>query len=229
MAIFSGFESLERVEFDQEFELDTADREVVVILLSGQFKVQGHSFSRDNVFLGRSQGFCVSDSGVYQLSTTTKAEICIIKNEAEEVMPLSILTERSKDVGENNFSREVRTLADRSDGLKSLIVGETIKPPGNWSSWPPHKHDEYIPEKESKQKEIYLYKFENPQGFGIQVLYDKVLEDARSEIVTNNKEIKIYKGYHPVVSSPYSGMYYLWALFGENKQFNVRYESEVEL
>ena len=72
---------------------------------------------------------------------------------------------------------------------------------------------------ESSQKEVYLYKFENSFGFGIQLVYSENVQDARAHIVKNNEEVIIEKGYHPVVSSPYSSMYYLWALFGDNKFF----------
>ena len=224
MAAFSGSERLERTEFKDIYKLDTFDKEVVVILLSGQFSVNGNCFSRSDVFSDPAQGFCAANSGIYNLQTDSFAEICIVQNKTRKRVPLSVLGEKSKMVGENNFSRNVKTIADKSSGLDWLIVGETIKPAGNWSSWPPHKHDKNIPNVESQQKEIYLYKFENSHGFGVQILYDHNLQDAKAEIVTNNKEIKIHRGYHPVVTSPYSGMYYLWALFGDNKNFNVSYE-----
>ena len=43
-----------------------------------------------------------------------------------------------------------------------LIAGETVKPPGGWSSWPPHRHE---------HEEVYLYRFDPAQGFGISMSY----------------------------------------------------------
>ena len=101
-------------------------------------------------------------------------------------------------------------------------LGETIKEEGNWSSWPPHKHDEDQDNKETKQKEIYLYKFDQTDGFGVQIIYNARIEECH--LVKNNSEILIEKGYHPVVSSPHSKMYYFWALFGDNKKFLVNFD-----
>ena len=108
-----------------------------------------------------------------------------------------------------------------STGFKKLIIGETTKDAGNWSSWPPHKHDTYMTDAQSQQKEIYLYKFSKPNGFGIQLIYKDDVVDAKSSIVLENSERKIESGYHPVVAAPDSKMYYLWSLFGNNDFFKV--------
>ncbi len=54
-----------------------------------------------------------------------------------------------------------------------FIVGETINPPGNWSSYPPHKHDEHRPPHEVQLEEVYYFKFDPPGGFGVQLRYDE--------------------------------------------------------
>lgn len=38
-----------------------------------------------------------------------------------------------------------------------LIVCEVITPGGNWSSYPPHKHDEHVDGMESELEEIYYF------------------------------------------------------------------------
>jgi 5-deoxy-glucuronate isomerase len=241
MVIFSGKEKLARIELTKQlYSIDTSGKEVVVVLLSGAFRVGDDDFSRESVFLDPAQGFSASNTGIYNLEVEEYAEICVIENESkyythaidplsfahiENTVPLvKIDTSASKikNVGHDNFLRKVTTLVDKETGLERLIVGETIKQKGNWSSWPPHKHDTYTPEEESEQREVYMYKFDNPSGFGIQVLYDQDIEDSKVQIVTNNREVKIEKGYHPVVSSPHSAMYYLWALFGDNSFFRAR-------
>ena len=109
-------------------------------------------------------------------------------------------------------------LADADDDLDNLIVGETISPAGNWSSWPPHKHDTYEKNLESAQEEVYFYKFENEKGFGVQLV------DDNAHVVRDGDSVKIERGTHPVACSPYSRMYYFWCLYGDNSFFKPRFE-----
>ena len=55
------------------------------------------------------------------------------------------------------------------------------------------------------------------------MIYTQDVADAKVQVVKNNDAINIDKGYHPVVASPHSSMYYLWALFGNNSFFKPRY------
>lgn len=208
----------------EKYSLDTSGKEIVVVLLSGEFILDGVSFSRVNVFDQPAQGFYVADNGCYELIVDAYAEVCIIDASSDKIVPLQVLSNESvmsKVVGNGNFTRNVITLIDKTNGLEKLIVGETFKEGGNWSSWPPHKHDTYVENEESQQEEVYLYKFRQPNGYGIQMIYEEDARDASVYVVTNNQEVKIQKGYHPVVASPSSEMYYLWALFGDNKFFKT--------
>ncbi len=243
MASFSNNRRLTRVQlFNQIYDIDSSKKEIVVILLSGCIKVNNQTISRKDVFSEKAKGFYLVNSGICSLESVEHAEICIIESESSYVItalnslsssiteinvPLTMIDEESiklKRAGSKNFSREVMTIVDKDSGVTNLIIGETIKPGGNWSSWPPHKHDTYIPSVETAQEEIYLYKFSQKNGFGVQILYDKNLVNSKAYIVTENQEIKISKGYHPVVAAPHCDMYYLWVLFGSNKEFNVSFD-----
>jgi 5-deoxy-glucuronate isomerase len=103
--------------------------------------------------------------------------------------------------GAGAFSRTVRTYL--SDG--PLIAGETINPPGGWSSYPPHRHDEF--------EEAYLYRFAPTNGFGLAAVYDDETRDAT--IVHDGDVTRIRHGYHPVVAAPGYAMAYTWALAGD--------------
>ena len=103
--------------------------------------------------------------------------------------------------GEGPTARTVRTYV----GEGSLICGETINPPGGWSSWPPHRHE---------HEEVYLYRFDAPEGFGVQMIYDG--DPGEPSIVRDGYVERIRGRYHPVVASPKSSMLYVWALAGES-------------
>jgi 5-deoxy-glucuronate isomerase len=103
--------------------------------------------------------------------------------------------------GDGTTARRVRTYVPEGE----LIVGETLNPPGGWSSYPPHRHE---------HEELYLYRFAPPSGFGVHVSYDEGADAAR--VVRDGSIERITNGYHPVVAAPAAAMYYLWALAGDH-------------
>ncbi|HEV3227644.1 MAG TPA: 5-deoxy-glucuronate isomerase [Acidimicrobiales bacterium] len=115
---------------------------------------------------------------------------------SRDIRPEDVVIEHR---GEGPTARVVRTYVAEGP----LICGETLSPPGGWSSWPPHRHE---------HEEIYLYRFADPAGFGVQMVYDG---DPGTPSVVRNGHIERIRGtYHPVVASPKSAMLYMWALAG---------------
>jgi 5-deoxy-glucuronate isomerase len=121
-----------------------------------------------------------------------------------------------RTAGEGNWSRTIRTLLGPDDDAGRLVVGETVNPPGNWSSYPPHKHDRHAPPDEVALEEVYLYRFEPAGGFGVQVVYDESGE--RAQVVHDGDVVPICAGYHPVVAAPGYALYYLWVMAGEGRE-----------
>lgn len=109
--------------------------------------------------------------------------------------------------GGGTTARRVRTYVHEGP----LIVGETLNPPGGWSSWPPHRHE---------HEEIYLYRFDPRHGFGVHIAYD---DDGDRPVVVRDGDIeRITSGWHPVVAAPGFTMYYLWALAGDTDTVDTR-------
>ena len=98
---------------------------------------------------------------------------------------------------------------------KYLIMGETINPKGNWSSYPPHKHDTDNLPYESKLEEIYFFKVNPEKGFGFQRIYSENFDKVF--VIKNNTIITIPFGYHPVVAIPSCEIYYMWVLAGKKR------------
>jgi 5-deoxy-glucuronate isomerase len=121
-----------------------------------------------------------------------------------------------RTAGTGNWSRTIRTVLGPDDDAGRLVVGETVNPPGNWSSYPPHKHDRHAPPEEAALEEVYFYRFEPCTGFGVQLLYDANSEHA--QIVRDGDAVAIPGGYHPVVAAPGYIMYYLWVMAGEGRE-----------
>jgi 5-deoxy-glucuronate isomerase len=117
----------------------------------------------------------------------------------------------------NNFCAPTAFPADR------LIAVECVTPAGNWSSWPPHKHDTARPG-EAILEEIYYFEVapEVPlrprrmgEGFALQRLYTQDGEIDLCEQVRHGDVVLIPRGYHgPSVTAPGYDLYYLNVLAG---------------
>ena len=121
-----------------------------------------------------------------------------------------------RTAGTGNWSRNIRTILGPADDAGRLVLGETINPPGNWSSYPPHKHDRHAPPEEVALEEVYYYRFKPEGGFGVQLIYDD--HDERAQIVRDGDVVAIPSGYHPVVAAPGYSLYYLWVMAGEGRE-----------
>jgi 5-deoxy-glucuronate isomerase len=120
--------------------------------------------------------------------------------------------------GTANYSREVHDIFVSDPFAKRLMVGETFNPPGNWSSYPPHKHDGA--DGEPRLEEVYHYRVDPPSGFGHQALYTAAGESI-THMVRDGDAVTIPYGYHPVSAPPGYRLYYLWALVGEQRKLAV--------
>ena len=124
--------------------------------------------------------------------------------------------EQVRSAGTGNWARTIRTLLGPEDDAGRVVLGETVSPPGNWSSYPPHKHDRHAPPEEVALEEVYYYRFDPGGGFGVQLLYDESGE--RAQVVHDGDVVAIPSGYHPVVAAPGYALYYLWVMAGEGRE-----------
>ena len=117
--------------------------------------------------------------------------------------------------GRANYSREVHDIFVTDPHVQRLMVGETFNPPGNWSSYPPHKHDGK--DGEPTLEEVYYFTIDPPQGFGQQILYTNDGESATHSVRDGDAVLLPY-GYHPVSAPPGYRLCYLWGMAGEQRK-----------
>jgi 5-deoxy-glucuronate isomerase len=99
-----------------------------------------------------------------------------------------------------------------------LLVVEVFTPSGNWSSYPPHKHDVSNMPHEADLEEIYYYRIDPPTGFGLQRLYTADREFDEAYVINDSDVLLVPKGYHAfAVAHGYTG-YYLNVLAGAQPQ-----------
>jgi 5-deoxy-glucuronate isomerase len=160
-----------------------------------------HVEGRDDVFERAGWSALVGRDSEFALHGDLRATI-VWRQESREIPSRLISPEAviDEERGEGATFRRVRTYVDSGP----LIVGETLNPPGLWSSYPPHRHE---------HEEIYLYRFEPADGFGMQMRSESDA-DERAVVVRDGRIERITSGWHPVVAAPGSNLYYLWALAG---------------
>ncbi|MET7988368.1 5-deoxy-glucuronate isomerase [Streptomyces sp. NPDC005281] len=136
-----------------------------------------------------------------------------------------------EDRGSGNCARQVRNFAaaDVFD-CDRLIAVEVITPGGNWSSYPPHKHDEHLPGVESRLEEIYYFEIEGPDGFGYQRVFPSREggSDVLAEVRTGDA-VLVPDGWHgPSIAQPGHAMYYLNVMAGPgaDREWRIRFHPE---
>jgi 5-deoxy-glucuronate isomerase len=214
---------------------DEGDQEAVVVMFSGRVRASvdgeelGGAGGRSGVFEDPGHAVYAPPGAAVEITAETPAALAVAAAPADpgaagEARIIAPADQRIDEVGEGNWSRTVRTILGPEHAAGRLLLGETINPPGNWSSYPPHKHDEDALPDEAKLEEIYLFKVEPAQGFGVQLRYKGDREEAFR--VGDGDVAVIPAGYHPVVAAPGYRLYYLWMLAGERREMVPRLEAE---
>lgn len=176
---------------------------------------------RTSVFDGSPHSVFVPPHSTFHIDSQDYASlaICGAPSETDE-SPFHIPPEavETGTWGKQNFTRYFRKiLVDTDRKVDRLIVGETITPSGNWSSFPPHKHEEDKLPDEVFAEELYYFKVSPGQGWGLTYHYSDDGTIDQAHVVRDETILFIPKGYHTVVSAPGHTTYYLWVLAGNHR------------
>ncbi len=115
--------------------------------------------------------------------------------------------------GAGNATRQINHIITPDFPADRLEVVEVYTPSGNWSSWPPHKHDTDDMPREAVLEEVYFYAFRRPEAWGIQRLYGGSVDALYA--VRDGDTVIVADGYHPFVATHGDDAYYLNALAGD--------------
>ncbi len=220
---YVGF-SLHKLRAAAAFTRETGGREACLVVLTGKATIEadGQTFAaigdRDSVFAGRPPYSVYLPHGTrYRVTAETDLElaICTAPGQGSHVPRLI----RPEDVsfeerGQGTNRRLVYNILPETAPAHSLLVVEVITPNGNWSSYPPHKHDADDPPSESCLEEVYFHRINPPQGFALQRVYtdDRTLDETMT--VEDSNVVLVPKGYHPVGAPHGYDLYYLNVMAG---------------
>lgn len=216
---------LVRIEKGQKQVLLQPGEEIALVTLAGQVTVRAGDQKwerlggRANVFSGMPHALYLPvDSGPVEIEAlTTICEVAVCGARANRKFPAAVIEPSAVEVeirGGGNATRQINHLIKPEFPADRLLVVEVYTPSGNWSSYPPHKHDVHNPPGEVDLDEIYFYKISQPEGFAIQRVYSR--DGRRNETLTvhDNEVVLIPDGYHPVVAAHGYDCYYLNVLAG---------------
>lgn len=229
--------ALRLTEHAPEWTFYTGEEEAVLDIFGGlctvNISAEGASAtfpeigSRQNVFAGKpTMVYIPKEARVSLFAESEVLEGALISAPARErYTPLLVCPEETQTrlVGKDNWQRTVVTAIGDNVKADRLLVGETVNPPGNWSSSPPHKHDRHGPA-EIPMEEVYLYRLNPAQGFGLQRVYTAPDDPEPFDVtysVRDGDVVVLPRGYHPVVAAPGYQLFYLWALAGEERRYGA--------
>ncbi|BAC73052.1 5-deoxy-glucuronate isomerase [Streptomyces avermitilis] len=207
----------------------TGDSEWIVLPLGGActVEIEGKEFQllgRESVFAGVTDFAYVPRDARAQIASGAGGRFALAGAKCERRLPARYGPAPEvpvEDRGSGNCARQVRNFAsaDAFDCDK-LIAVEVITPGGNWSSYPPHKHDENRPGAETELEEIYYFEIDGPNGFGYQRVFPSRVggSDVLAEVRTGDA-VLVPDGWHgPSVAQPGHAMYYLNVMAGPGQE-----------
>lgn len=213
------------------FEKPATELEACLVILSGKASVTvaGQEYpnlgERDNVFAGPPAAMYIPMGQGYSVRAETQLEIAVCTApgggdyEPRVIPPGSISSEVR---GQGSNTRFVQDILAGSDPAHSLLVVEVITPGGNWSSYPPHKHDSDALPEESALEETYYHRLHPSQGFAFQRVYTDDRSIDQTIAVEDGDCVMVPEGYHPVGAPFGYDLYYLNVMAGAKRKWVFR-------
>jgi 5-deoxy-glucuronate isomerase len=221
--------TLLKLEAGQAWSGESGDREILAVVLGGRadFTIGAEKFpavgGRPNVFAGKPHSVYIPAGSTVTIEAVGPVEIALPSAPSDlDVPPYVIEPARVADGrwGAANFGRtyhQILTEISQPDlPAGRLIVGETYTPSGNWSTYPPHRHKVDNLPAEAAHEEMYYFRVNPGDGFGICRMYTD--EGYEENFTARDHGMQMMpEGYHTVVSAPGYTTYYLWFLGGTQR------------
>ncbi|KGJ74463.1 5-deoxyglucuronate isomerase [Cryobacterium roopkundense] len=212
--------------------------ERIVVPLAGSFMVRytlaGETEERSQALAGRASVFHGPTDTLYLPTGTALAidgagRVAVAEAPTDTALPVAYIPRADVPIelrGAGRSSRQVHNFGTpASVAADRLIVCEVITPAENWSSYPPHKHDEYSPGVESSLEEIYYFETavtrgqaapETARPFGLMRTYssDAGAIDINAEVHTGDVALVPFGWHGPCVAAPGYDLYYLNVMAG---------------
>lgn len=188
---------------------------------SGHVTTAGQTFSMnryDALYVPRDSQITVSSDDEFdlaELSSPVKNQYPLQFVKFEDIRKDSAL---HFTAGKPPTERDLNILIGRNVEAGRIMAGVTFSADGNWTSWPPHEHENML-------EEAYLYIDMPEPQWGIQLVYTDAREPELTQVVREGDVVIMPQGYHPNVAAPGGSINFLWMMAanreGDDRQFGV--------
>ena len=221
------------------FKENLSKKECCIVALTGKINVTDHQETfkdlgtRESVFEQKpSDSVYISNDRSFEVEAVSQARIALCYSPSENQLPTKLIKADDNSVehrGKYNNKRKVHNiLPDDVPFANNLLVVEVYTESGNWSSYPPHKHDQDNLPQESLLEETYYHEMDPHHGFVFQRVYtdDRSLDETMT--VEHGNVVLVPKGYHPVgVPDGYTS-YYLNVMAGPERKWKFHNDPDHE-
>ncbi len=234
---YVGFQAV-RLSAGQVFRAETGDREVCLVLLGGMASVRTAQAEWPEIGARMSvfdkippYSVYVPGGDHYEVTALTELELAVCSAPAGGDYPARLIGPEQVGVevrGSGSMERLVQNILPEGEPAHSLLVVEVFTPEGNWSSYPPHKHDRDALPDESLLEETYYFHVQPEQGFAIQRVYtdDRSLDETLA--VKDGQAVLVPEGYHPVAAPAGYEVYYLNVMAGPTRTWKFHNDPDHE-
>ena len=218
-----------RLNKGQRYDGRTGDYEYAHVILGGVCNVRtskgewANVGRRPDVFSGMPYAVYLSRHTDFEIEALTDGlEIATCWVPTDEDHPAQLITPQMSQIeirGGANATRQINSIIPPGFDCHRIVCVEVYTPSGNWSSYPPHKHDVHRVDEngnllEADLEEIYFYKIDRPNGYAYQRVYNDVRSIDSLMMAQQHDMVLVPEGYHPVVSAHGYTTYYLNFLAG---------------
>ncbi|MCJ9672242.1 MULTISPECIES: 5-deoxy-glucuronate isomerase [unclassified Neorhizobium] len=211
----------------------TGETEVILVLVEGRADISGGGKAfgelgdRMNVF-ERKPPHCVyvPAGSDWSAKATTECTLAVCTAPAKPGREAAVIGPEGLSLntrGRDANTRYIHPIAmEERDVADSLLVTEVFTPAGNWSSYPPHRHDEDIFPDMTYLEETYYHRLNPAQGFGFQRVFTEDGSLDETMAVSDHDLVLVPKGHHPC-GAPYGyEMYYLNVMAGPIRKWRFK-------
>jgi 5-deoxy-glucuronate isomerase len=216
-----------------DFSLGNDDAETVLVPLRGTCRVRadGQSWElggRQSVFDGMPWALYLPRETSFEVEA--EGEVAMCSAHAEQRREPVLITPDDVEIevrGAGNATRQINHIVKPEFPADRVLVVEVFTPAGNWSSYPPHKHDEDRPPDEVVLEETYYYRTSAPEAFAVQRLYSPRHGVDVTATVRDGDLMLVPWGYHTTAAAHGYDLYYLNALAGDRRSMAAADDPEL--
>ena len=219
--LFYGRIRLEAGDAPIAFENATHETGLICLNGSGHVTTGGQTFAMsryDALYIPRDSKIIAASDGDFDLAE--------LSSPVENQYPLQFVAfnDIRRDpalhfvAGKPPTERDLNVLIGKNVDAGRIMAGVTFSSDGNWTSFPPHEHQNML-------EEAYLYIDMPAPQWGIQMVYTTLQEPEIVQFVHEGDVVIMPQGYHPNVAAPGGSINFLWMMAanreGDDRQFGV--------